>query len=476
MNALSTLTKILLPTYVLLLTSCQMTDLAKNSFGLTSSLVDGVANNVGSEGSAQQADPKSLDKILLLKDVSAHASPKINVDAGFSKAVSSAVRSDPKVQMAKAEVLKRQARLGVTKSQLDFQFSGTFYAGVEDVTDEANGLAAVLNASRLLYDGGQVLNAVSADEYAVQSALEWYKATLNKSAFEVGSAWVELERYQMLNTRISDRLAVLDPLINQLEVIADAGVGDATQVAVAQRTVSLIRVTQTDVEDRLAQAELDFVRLLGSLPGSAFFDAAAIAEALPIKAASDMAMAAPDLLAHYAAYLNALSSLDAVKARNSFTIGLESKVQRPFGQSGYDSDESIGIVVRKTFYNGNKFSSEVKSSQAEVDRQEASVKDAYRLGKETIESSMQNITSMEKAIRMSRSNAKALNDEIALLRKQLVIGQSTLDSVLSAEARLYDAEAKEIDFTASKRISQLGVLSAIGSLSSVVGIKFVGEF
>ena len=62
-----------------------------------------------------------------------------------------------------------------------------------------------------------------------------------------------------------------------------------------------------------------------------------------------------------------------------------------------------------------------------------------------------------------------------LLRKQLVIGQSTLESVLCAEARLYDAESKEINLTADKRRSQLSVLSAIGRLSLLVGINAESE-
>ena len=61
-------------------------------------------------------------------------------------------------------------------------------------------------------------------------------------------------------------------------------------------------------------------------------------------------------------------------------------------------------------------------------------------------------------------------DEIDYLRKQLIIGQSTLDSVLSAEARLYDAEAKEINFIADRRLAELTILSATGLLSDLVGL------
>jgi outer membrane protein TolC len=393
------------------------------------------------------------------------------VDAGFAKAVAAAVKFDPKVQMAKTDVLQQQGRLGVTRSQLDFQFSGTVYAGAEDVSDKTNGTAAVLSASKVMYDGGQIANTVSANEYAVQSSLEAYKAVLDERALDVATAWVELERYQSLNSLISDRLAVLDPLISQLERIAEAGVGDATQVAAAQRTVSMIRITQMDIEERLAQAELNFVRLFGKLPKKSRFDFAAVAKAVPRNVTGDMVMSAPGLLASYASYLSALEALEVAKARNSVNVGFETKIQRPFGQSAYDSDESIGFVVRKTLYNGDKLAYDIKAAQATVDRQEANVKNVYRQGRQAIETSFQSISSMDKAIGMSRSNAQALSDEIVSLRKQLVIGQSTLDSVLSAEARLYDAESKEIQFTAQKRTSQLRILSAIGRLSSLIGIK-----
>jgi outer membrane protein len=466
MSVLSIPTKIILPMSFLFLASCQMTNLAQNSLvNLKSSI------GTGSQQTNSTAVNPSLSNILSIRDVVAQAAPRINVDAGFAETVAAAVKSDPKVQMAKTEVLQQQAGLGVTKSQLDFQFSGTVYAGIEDVTDKTNGIAAVLSASRVMYDGGQIAKSVVADEYAVQSAFESYRASLDERALDVTTAWVELEQYQSLNALIVDRLAVLDPLIKQLEQIAAAGVGDTAQVAASQRTVAMIRVTQTDVEERLAQAELNLMRFLGNLPKKSSFDAASVAKAVPRKVTDNMVMAAPALLAHYASFLSALERLEVAKTRNSVTVGFETKVQRPFGQSGYDSDESIGFAVRKTLYNGGRLTSEIMAAQAVVYRQEASIKDVYRRGKQTVEAATQSVSSMDRAIDMARSNAQALSDEIASLRKQLVIGQSTLDSVLSAEARLYDAESKEIKFTADKRISQLRVLSAIGRLSSLVGIK-----
>ena len=66
---------------------------------------------------------------------------------------------------------------------------------------------------------------------------------------------------------------------------------------------------------------------------------------------------------------------------------------------------------------------------------------------------------------MAQKNVSDMRDEIAYLKQQLIIGGSTLDSVLTAEARLYDATVKVVDFTAKKSyfsgIEFLGVLTSV---------------
>ena len=71
---------------------------------------------------------------------------------------------------------------------------------------------------------------------------------------------------------------------------------------------------------------------------------------------------------------------------------------------------------------------------------------------------------------IAKNSAQVTADEIVYLRKQLVIGGSTLDSVLAAEARLYDSEAKEINFLAERQKSQLIILGTLGLLSTAVGL------
>ena len=184
-----------------------------------------------------------------------------------------------------------------------------------------------------------------------------------------------------------------------------------------------------------------------------------------------MEQAAPALLAKYASYLAAEADLAVVKARRSFDIGFETKLSRPFGGSEFDSKESIGLVLRKNFYDGGQLEADEARASASVKGAMAKINATYREGERSVKNAQQTINSMNKAIDLARENAAVTADEIAYLRKQLVIGGSTLDSVLSAEARLYDAESKEINFQADKYKAQLTILSALGLLSKSLGLN-----
>ena len=128
---------------------------------------------------------------------------------------------------------------------------------------------------------------------------------------------------------------------------------------------------------------------------------------------------------------------------------------RPFAGSGYDSDESVGLVGRKTLFNGGLLESQIKEAEALVETRAAKIQATYRKGQKSVQAAKQNIDSMDKAILIARENARLTSAEIVYLRQQLIIGGSTLDEVLSAEARLYEAEAREIKLLTEKYKSHL---------------------
>lgn len=395
---------------------------------------------------------------------------KVDLEKGFAAALRSAVISDPLVLEAQQEAITLGAKLETTMGLKDFQVSSDVYGGVEDVTDKIAGVALALNAERLIYDGGRLDARIAADTYAKEAAAQETLATMNERALALARYWVELERYDALNALIESRLLILDPMIEQLERVAEAGVGDISRVNAAERTVSMIRVTQTDISERREQARVAFLNSFGALPQYGAFDYKLISSLVPKSVTRELVVQAPGIRSAYASYLSAEAKLADAKKRDGFSLNFRARAQRPFGGSEYGSDESVGLVLSKPIYRGNMLTSEVKGAEAVVENSVARLQALYREGERTTRAAYQTIGSMDKAIDLARESARVTKAETRALRKQLVIGGSTLDSVLSAEARLYDAEAKEINFLAERRSAELVILSSLGLLTDALGL------
>ena len=393
----------------------------------------------------------------------------IRVNEGFSKGIIAAVESDPFILGESKLLASKFADVDIFDADKDFQVSGTVYAGIEDVTDHTSGVAFVLSANRLIYDGGRTDSSIEALRLEASAASLELDAKKNKRARELSVIWIDLARYRSLKYQIDSRLGVLSPLIEQLEKVAEAGIGDVTRVAAAQRTVSMIEATKAEVEEQLEQINLDFKGTFGSLPKANKLDLNFLSASIPNSFSEELVTNASLLQAAYFRYQASEAKLASVKAKKKYSVSFETKLQRPFGGSQYDSDEQIGISARKTLYDGKKIDSEIEKAQAEVDISLHNFRSLNKEGIITAKVAMQRVGAMDKALRLARKSASDMEEEIAYLKKQLIIGGSTLDNVLSAEARLYDARAKEINYLAEKQKSQITVLAGLGLLLKTLG-------
>ena len=393
-----------------------------------------------------------------------------NEGTDFITVLSHALEKDPFLISQKQLYESKLASISASEARREYQVSGTIYGGVEDISDNTKGVALGLNASRLVFDGGMLSAEIASKTFQAEAAKLSLQASIDSRALKLGEIWLELEKYQRLKKQIDERLSVLDPLIGQLEKVAKAGIGDVSKVTAAQRTVSGIRVMQTNISEGLAKAQLEFSSAYGLLQHSISYDAKIVRDLIPDTISDELAKKSPALLAKYANYNAALENLKVAKAKKEFNVGLEARAMRPFAGSEYDSDESIGLVARKTLYSGGMLESEIDEAEASAEAALAEVGSVYRQGLQLVNLAQQSIESMDKAIVLAKENAKVTSDEILYLRQQLVIGGSSLDSVLSSEARLYEAESKEITFLTNKHRAELLIASTLGLFSSSIEI------
>lgn len=452
-------------TISLMLLGCQAPDFSKlkeapaSIFQITQRPFSGQAENTVSE------EPISLGDILN------GSLATENSGSDFASAIRHALKNDPEIIADRRDIDAKVAAIGTSMARKDFLVGTTFYGGIEDITDNTKGMALGINASRSIFDGGKIDSQIDMAVFSAEAAKMKLAASLDRRAFDLCVIWLELDKYRTLQAQINRRLSVLTPLIDQLEQVAKAGIGDVSKVTAAQRTVASIRVEQTRVAENLTNAELEFSNAFGEVSQEISFDYDFISNVVPESIDDHLIKRSPTLLAQYAEYQSRLVKARAVKAKDVFDIGFEAKAMRPFAGSEYDSDESVGLVGRKTLYNGGILELELKEAEALIDASVAKLQGTYRQGAKTVQTSMQRIKSMEESILTARENAKLTSDEIVYLRQQLIIGGSTLDSVLSAEARLYDAESKEIDFSTEKYKAQLVVASSLGLLGRAFGLQ-----
>jgi outer membrane protein TolC len=406
---------------------------------------------------------------LPMKDILGDSLASKNLGTDFLTSIKYALDTDPEIVSKRRQIEAKLAFVGASEARKDFQVGTTLYGGIEDVTDNTKGLALAISASRSVFDGGKLDSQIASSLFEVEASRMALAATIDVRASDLFQKWLELEKYKSLQAQIDKRLSVLDPLIDQLEKVSQAGIGDVGKVTAAQRTVSAIRVEKTSVAEGLAQAQLDFLNAFGALNNGVTFDYGFVTNLVPSEIDDNVVQSSPMLKSQYASYQSSLERVKALRAKEGFDVGFEARAMRPYAGSGYDSDESIGLVGRKTIFNGGMLRSEIKEAEAVAEAKLAQIKATYRRGVQSVEAAAQNIESMEKAILIARENAKLTSDEIVHLRQQLVIGGSTLDSVLSAEARLYEAESKEIKFLTEKYKSQVLIVSSLGLLSGALG-------
>ncbi len=452
-------------TISLLLQGCQAPTFSKLKEAPASIL------KIAERSALNQGEDPLDEKKIALGDILSGSLATENSGSDFASAIRHALENDPEIIAGQRDIDAKVASIGTSRARKDFLVGTTLYGGIEDITDNTKGIAFAINASRPIFDGGKIDSQIDSAVFLAEAAKMDLVSLVDRRAYELCVIWLELDKYKTLQAQISRRLSVLDPLIDQLEQVAKAGIGDVSKVTAAQRTVASIRVEQTKVAENLVNAQIEFSNAFGDVSEEISFDYKLVSNLVPENIDDTVIKNSPVLLSQYAQYQSRLAKIRAIRAKDVFDVGFEAKATRPFAGSDYESDESIGLVGRKTLYNGGILEQELKEAEALAEASVAALQSIYRKGAKTVQTSKQRIKSMEESILTAKENAKLTSDEIVYLRQQLVIGGSTLDSVLSAEARLYNAESKEIEFFTEKYKSKLAIASSLGLLGKAFGFS-----
>ena len=197
---------------------------------------------VNEEQKAANTTGSSTAKTVGLGEMLNRSLSDVNQGSDFASVMRAALEDDPFIISKRRTVNAKWAAIGAREAQKDFQIDGTVYGGVEDVTDNTKGIAFSLRASRIIYDGGLLDARIASERFEAEAAQLEFQAILDQRAHRLAEIWVEFEKHQTLKEQIDSRLAVLDPLIGQLEQVAKAGIGNVVKLRQLKELLLLFRL------------------------------------------------------------------------------------------------------------------------------------------------------------------------------------------------------------------------------------------
>jgi len=408
---------------------------------------------------------KSLNSLKLEQN------DRIDFSRGTINAAIDATKTSSKVELARIAIESSQKNVELVNSTLRPQITGSLYAGLENVASPGLGAIGSLNLSKLLYDGGQSRFQKESINSDVSALFEDYRETVNQELFKNLAVLVEMDLAIQLSALGESRVSRLDQLKQKLSVLKTAGAIDATTIAQSNLLVSklLLRVEELNQQLEIAQQKARNIYgvELNETPMDNF-----LLNLCEMKIGPKFQpLKAPGLLKEYFYLEKANSELLEVKSGSSYSLGVEAGIQQTIGMSDTQISPSFGLVLRKNLSDGNKLKTEIDLAQRKVFSQEQAIKNQYELLDSQAQELRISIEAFEQKQELNQKNINYTKDEIAFLEKQLTVGQSSLTSIVSAEAQLFELEARSITLKSENYISKLTLLSLLGELDQLIGYK-----
>jgi len=283
----------------------------------------------------------------------------------MTSAVDLALRSDPRVKMAQADVAKAQATLAETHDAYvpTIGVSGG-YGGSTGVPLSVPVVFSISSQS-LLFNFSQK-DYVRAAAAGVQAAELAYQEVRDKVAEDVLVTYLNLDNAQQRQAAMMEESAAAARLVSIVQDRMDAGQDTRIELLRARRSATEIRLQQLRLEDELATLQDHLGHLLG-LPGTTVVTVTNSIPAIP--AASTLATDTSDSFGIQSAFAGARSKqetafgLGRYRFRPQFSFGAEysristSHTNYPLYYPGFQGGEhlsdnalSLGIQIQIPIY------------------------------------------------------------------------------------------------------------------------------
>lgn len=398
----------------------------------------------------------------------------VDVAAGFGPALRQAVEANEAYRAALSMEQEMMSRIGVAESVRRPQITGSSTLGGmreqggTQPDETTTGVAAGVNLSQLVYDGGESTANVNRATAEALGARAERTVRGNELALEAARAWIDVWQFETRLGLLRERTAEMDTVVAQIERMASNGMLDRAALDSARRQIVDITLEETRLQADREQARVRFARFFNQDPMAVSQpeELVSLADARIEAEAWQRAPALQRSAAELVIARNAVAGAEAAfKPRVRLQAGLNSPMQR-----GESTDSSIGFVVEYTFGDGGRRKAQLEAAKSRVTTVETQLADARRTLEAELAAALEQLDAIERSMPLVEEQIALSATEADTARSQLATGQSDLRQVIEAKVQNYRAEDRQILMSAEKLALLLTISSRTGALGQRIGL------
>jgi outer membrane protein, adhesin transport system len=335
-----------------------------------------------------------------------------------------------------------------------------------------------LTLSQILFDGFFVKYEVERQLSLINSSAYRVQDTSENIALLTAETYLEVIRRQELVELSKDNVVIHQKILEQIHMLVEGGVGRRADLQQSTSRLALAKSSLVSAQGNLRNAEINYRRVTGQLPGALTIPARAPLEAiLP----ENGEIALEQALNYHPALRIAQTELEAAQAAHQQTnsafmprLSLELGVtdnKNLDGVEGSNDDISAMVRMRYNLFRGGADQARRQETAERVGTAKETIRSAQRLVEENVLLSWNSMTTIRARVGYLKAHVKSTEEVLDSYKEQFKLGQRSLLDVLDSENELFNARSSLTTAQYGEILSIFNVLESMGLLLQTLGIK-----
>jgi len=339
-----------------------------------------------------------------------------------------------------------------------------------------------LTLSQILFDGFFVTHEIARQSALVNSSAYRVQDTSENIILLTAETYLEVIRRQELVELSKDNVVIHQKILEQIRMLVEGGVGRRADLQQSNSRLALAKSSLVSAQGNLRNAEINYRRVTGELPG-----ALTIPPRVPLEAVlpANSEVALDMALNNHPALRMAQTQLEAAQAareqtnsafmpRLSFEIGITDNKNLD-GVEGTNDDISAMLKMRYNLYRGGADQARRQETAERVGTGKETIRSVQRLIEENVLLSWNSMTTIRARVGYLKTHVKSTEEVLDSYKEQFKLGQRSLLDVLDSENELFNARASLVTAQYGEILSIFNVLESMGLLLETFGINYSKE-